>query len=264
MNEFYMKYPLRGQSMSVLGSAFDEMEFLSLHDSSPMTCNKNIRKLNSLSYYKPVRSLGIDIKLTNTTEESKFFQGIEDESADLKTDPENPKSFFSSSSNEGKNSSLNKLSEEEGKGLKSQYVYFCYGNEVIITVVESPYLTTKVVVRDITGKHAWIITEHRAMDCNGIDMIDLNDKAVVYKNILDNKGDQKFLDLYSSKITIQDFEKERNKEFEAKIEEALKPQPLKDRLKIEEEVKKSIENEVLDKILKILCDHFPDMKKVFI
>ena len=67
MNEFYMNYPLRGQSMSVLGSAFDEMEFLSLHDSSPVSYNKNVRKLNSLSYCKPVRSWGIDIKLTHTT-----------------------------------------------------------------------------------------------------------------------------------------------------------------------------------------------------
>eukprot|EP00831_Metopus_contortus_P048550 TRINITY_DN39674_c0_g1_i2.p3 TRINITY_DN39674_c0_g1~~TRINITY_DN39674_c0_g1_i2.p3 ORF type:complete len:127 (-),score=29.73 TRINITY_DN39674_c0_g1_i2:56-436(-) len=75
-----------------------------------------------------------------------------------------------------------------------------------------PYLSSRIIIRDLIGKHAWLITEHRVLDYNCIDTIDYNDQAAVYKNLLNLKGDQKLKDLITENKGVSESSKSSEEE----------------------------------------------------
>eukprot|EP00831_Metopus_contortus_P072044 TRINITY_DN65792_c0_g1_i1.p1 TRINITY_DN65792_c0_g1~~TRINITY_DN65792_c0_g1_i1.p1 ORF type:complete len:168 (+),score=42.99 TRINITY_DN65792_c0_g1_i1:89-592(+) len=94
-----------------------------------------------------------------------------------------------------KSTTTNPRDAEYHAAWKAKTIHFAFGNEAIISIIQSPYLSSRIIIRDLIGKHGWLITEHRVLDYNCIDTIDYNDKAAVYKNLLNLKGDQKLKDL---------------------------------------------------------------------
>ena len=72
--------------------------------------------------------------------------------------------------------------------FKSKTIHLAIGNQAILSIIDAPYLSSKIIVRDLVGKHGWLITEHRVLDYNFLENIDYNDKAAMYKNVLNFEG----------------------------------------------------------------------------
>ena len=264
LKEFYMNYPLRGQSYTVLGSTFDEAEFSNLQ-------NSNIKKYHRSVNSMYARSSDIE-RSTAILEESdeELYKSLKDEN------PEVMKYLRPPSSEELKirqkieilsGTNITKLEEEEESKLwGSKSIHLAYEDNTIISIIGSSYLSSKIIIRDIAGKHGWLITEHRVLDYNCLNTIDYNDKAIIYRNVLEIKGDKKFKDITTAKKTVIGLVKEEEKELELKIKEALKSPNEEDLIKFNntynEQLKKLKDNDTLIKTLSLLHEHLPNVQNI--
>ena len=66
----------------------------------------------------------------------------------------------------------------------SKVIYIKYGESTIISIIPSTYLTGKIIIRDLLGKHAWLISQHRVLDYNTLKTINHNDKSAIKNNQL--------------------------------------------------------------------------------
>jgi len=148
----------------------------------------------------------------------------------------------------------------------SKSIHLAYEDNTIINIIGSSYLSSKIIIRDIAGKHGWLITEHRVLDYNCLNTIDYNDKAIIYRNVLEIKGDKKFKDITTAKKTVIGLVKEEEKELELKIKEALKSPNEEDLIKFNntynEQLKKLKDNDTLIKALSLLHEHLPNVQNI--
>jgi hypothetical protein len=271
IKEFYMNYPLRGHESAILGSTFDELEFFSLQDLSIKKYHRSVSSVHANQSQILSRSLGITgngMSFDEDTDNSKVYETLKGDN------PEVMEYFHSTNSEDTPKTAINSSTDyttlnenEERKLWNAKSVHLAFNNTTIISIVESPYLSSRIIVRDMTGKHAWLMTEHRVLDYNCLNTIDYNDKAAVYRNALEIKGDQKFKELVDAKKTVVDLVKEEEKEVKSKIEAALKTPSNGDIAKYEakyiEEINKVKNNDILLKALNFLYEQIPTMQKVF-
>ena len=146
---------------------------------------------------------------------------------------------------------------------KEKKIYFCYNNEDINTLIESEYLTTKIIIRNFIGRYAWLITKHRVIDCNCLNSMKNNDKEAMWNNMIILKGDKNIKDMITGKKSVSEVIEEEKNELKLKLDEITNLAPEIDKKKIEEEIKRIEENDVLLKILNLLCKNCPDIKSVY-
>ena len=229
VKEFYMNYPLVGQPSSILCSTFNEVDFLKAQD-------KEIIKESVIS----IKSDKKNLKMTQHEERLSSF----DSKMSDGTESNKSNSFLDCADELSKKDS----SKEDYNVLKDKVVYFGYGKNAIISLIQSPYLSTKLIIRDITGRHAWIINQHRVIDADNLEGIQLNDSMAVRNNALK----------LQTKLTEDD-----NKFIEENLnfKKILKDVP-KDSTNIEEEIKKTEDKCVLVQVLKLLSKYYPTAKEV--
>eukprot|EP00831_Metopus_contortus_P074955 TRINITY_DN68545_c0_g1_i1.p1 TRINITY_DN68545_c0_g1~~TRINITY_DN68545_c0_g1_i1.p1 ORF type:complete len:169 (-),score=50.92 TRINITY_DN68545_c0_g1_i1:89-595(-) len=103
------------------------------------------------------------------------------------------------------------------------------------------------------------VTEHRVLDYNCIDTIDYNDKAVMFKNLLNLKGDQKLKDLIKENKGIP--EPSKPSEEDKNVQETLLEYEVTDSKEdsnLEEELKKVEETDALARVLNLFSKHCSD------
>lgn len=235
IKELYMNYPLRGQSASVLSSTLDELDFYSLQNSDIQKLHRSTNSLHTPPQNKEAAQ-------PNTTEAAKVHQALEEDKTATK------RSSHSTNSRELES---------------SKSVHLAYKEDAIISVVESPYLSSRIIVRDVTGRHAWLVTQHRALEYDCLENTDYNDAASVYKNALEIKGDQKLKESTKAKKTVSDMLMEE--EAESEIEAALKTSEGATKCEEEyaKEVSSSRENNILVRALNFVRELTPSTQKVF-
>ncbi len=308
IKEYYMNYPLRNQSTMVTSSLFDELEFYSLQENTiksfhrsfkPAARRRSVSHLateGGLSSLKkthsgeaqlqplPRSSSHEDLESHSHKEESgsarlyemlkvgspmvaQYITGAPEKDERLKTTEKLPPQGSLSAS-------ASALKEAEYHSLwKAKTVHLGYGKEAVISIIQSPYLTSRIIVRDLTGKHAWLITEHRVLDYNCVDTIDYNDKAAVYKNVLNLKGDQKLKDLITENKCVPAGVSSPGKLKEEKKDVPASPPALvltdtpskpetKDPAKAQEELKRIEETDTFTRVMNLLTKHCKDAEMV--
>ena len=245
IKEFYMNYSLREHDKAMFGSAPGELEFYALNDDF-------IKRNSAQSMETPGKEDSMDKKLSYEDPQDYYYTNFSKDNINRKQNPFESISEFKENNDKLWNSGTIHL------GLKNPRDDFS-----IITIIKSPYLTTKIIIRDITGKHSWLIKEHRVLEYNFIDTIDYNDKVAVYKNAIAIKNDQNLKDILVSNKNIKDLEEEKIKEIEINAENELSS--FDGNLsEAEEELKTINDKEILFKINKLLCKNFPDIKNVIL
>ena len=248
IREFYGNFPLKKQDVSVMGSMFNEADFLNLEQdtlASHQQLTKVIKQRSSTSYSPKKKSdeeiSSIRREILNTpmrgAPRKKSFS-MDNLNTVIKTEEMNE--LIAAEQNkehsEGSNPSecsmeksdsfsskfyerlkklgnyvvkniLNKECEDLSKSgefptalskssdkqllgnLRERTVYLRYKDESIISIMESPHLSARIIIRDLTGKHGWVITEHRVLNFDPMTHLDYNDKVSVMKNIFNLRND---------------------------------------------------------------------------
>ncbi len=303
IKEYYMNYPLRGQTSAVTNSLFDELEFYSLQDRTLKNFQRHavkaprrrsashsgddsgaglLKKITAEAV--PAGSTGIHRVPSREELESNGKHSEDSGSARLyemlkKASPMVTQYLTSSTTfsnppekdekmklaGEAANMTLGELREAEDYAKwKANVIHLGVGTEAIISVIQSPYLSSRIIVRDLTGKHAWLITEHRVLDYNCMDTIDYNDKAAMYKNAVNLKGDVKLKEIITEgKVIAEKSAEEKKGELALKLEQELKSPP-EDPAKVEQELQKIQETDTLTRILSLLSKHCSDIQLVCI
>eukprot|EP00826_Nyctotherus_ovalis_P059532 TRINITY_DN8288_c0_g1_i16.p1 TRINITY_DN8288_c0_g1~~TRINITY_DN8288_c0_g1_i16.p1 ORF type:complete len:179 (+),score=20.37 TRINITY_DN8288_c0_g1_i16:73-609(+) len=145
-------YPLRGQDEQLLCSAFDEVEFCAL--------NEEVIK----NFYD------------NAQDSSKSRDQHKELTAYL--EPE-----------ETKADTLEALPEAQTKAELHRFwsdntISLGLGHHTIVTIVKSPYSSSKIIIRNLTGVHAWLLKEHRVLDYSCLNDIGYSDKTALYRNMV--------------------------------------------------------------------------------
>ena len=194
IKEFYMNYPLKNLHPSILCSDINENKFILLNDP------KNTSE-SELVTTSPIKE--------NETDKSKD---------DIKIETENNDRFIYISKR-----NLNKSPKTETR-------YLSYKNEAIISLIKSDYMKSKIIIRDFTGMHAWLIT---------------ND------NLNTNTKDKNEADKFTS-LSMK-------KNNSVKIDKSLLEI---DKKSIEERIKRNEENDILTKAISILCKNCQEAQEV--
>ena len=286
IKQYYMNYPLKGQTAAVTSSLFDELEFYSLEERTIKNfdrSHKPVRHRSSSHQRSEWKKKGPDAATSLTSQVITKVPSLEDFEAGkhseesgsarlyemLKKSSPMVTQYLGGQDKEDKlkhveaaNMTPGEIKEVEDYTLwKAKTVHLAYGSEAIISLIHSPYLTSRIIVRDLTGKHAWLITEHRVLDYNCIDTIDYNDKAAVYKNVLNLRGDKKLKDMIiENKDGLEQF-KEEKKEAALKLEqELIKSAETEELEKLG--FKKISETDSLAQIVSLLSKHCSDIRLV--
>ena len=229
IKEFYLNFPLKGESSAITCSSVDELGFCSMRSPDAKIKNRrrkySFNKSNLLSTINRKKAAKEEHKITRKfiTDMGKTFIGT----------PSNLETIFDEFAN-----------ESEYEEWKHNTIHLACGTKAIISIVKAPYLSTMIIIRDATGRHAWLMNEHREFDWDYLNRLDYSDKKIVKKNALMLR--------------------------EEKIKDSMiKPAPdfIRDTLeqteeKMNEEIKRVRENNVLDKIVNTLLKHYPDTKRV--
>lgn len=294
IKEYYMNYPLRNQSTTVTGSLFDELEFYSLQESTIKSFHRSFKpssRRRSISHliedtkisaakksYSNISQTpliphvssheDLEAMIAEESSSGRFYEMLKKASPMVAQyitgTPETTEK--SKTPDSAKHVPTSSIKDAEYHAMwKAKTTHFAYGTEAIISIIQSPYLTSRIIVRDLTGKHGWLITEHRVLDYNCIDTIDYNDKAAVFKNVLNLKGDQKLKDMITENKGLpenpKEKEEEEKKELASKLEQEFKV-AAEDPAKIEEELKKVEEKDTLARVLNLFSKHCSDAKIV--
>jgi len=147
--------------------------------------------------------------------------------------------------------------QEEDKD-RCKVIYFGYGNDTIISILEAPYSMSKIIIRNLTGIHSWLLTKHKVLAHNCLTTIDYNDKVAVYKNLFAIKGSSMLKDPIDGAKSDQHIKEEELKD------EILKLIPNDESKKIEEELKKTQTSDAHINIISVLAKHYKSMNIVFI
>jgi hypothetical protein len=150
---------------------------------------------------------------------------------------------FSSESNTNTEQQVFNAYEGSELSLNDQSaVYMAYNDNAIISIAKASYLKSRITVRDITGRHSWLISQHRAL--KGGDVKE-TDEEVVSSNALDLGAD---------------YIKEEKKETELSLKGILDSIEIKDTERLEREIERNEANDTLTKLLKELCNHLEESK----
>ncbi len=293
IKEYYMNYPLRAQPNSVTGCLFDELEFYSLPEDSIKAFHRSFRpetaksrsdiklldKASSPAADAPAKEPATEtasspVAESLTPEHKKesgsaelyemlkvgspmvlsSLAGAEDLSASVGRGAED-RARTNRVLAQGLSQSTAALMETEYHNVwKAKTVHLGFGNEAIVSIVRAPYAESRIIVRDLTGKHAWIVTEHRAVDFGCLDTIDYNDKAAVYKNVLNLKGDKKLIkDIITSGKSEPASEEKAKPEYTPQSKET-----------IEEELKRIEGTDTFTRVVSLLTKHCADTKLVYL
>ena len=137
---------------------------------------------------------------------------------------------------------------DESRSWKENNIYIGDGDHSIITIIEAPCSSNKIIIRDITGKYMWFLSQQRILDFKNLRDIKFNGEEILrksyigFKENVHTKSDDEINELID-KIIAKGVENDVN---------------------IEEEVSKAQENDVLNKALNLLCKHSPDAMNVFL
>jgi len=154
---------------------------------------------------------------------------------------------------------INKANTEHKNDLQ-KFIHLGYKNEAIITFVQARYLSSRIIVRDLTGRHAWLITEHRVID--GAENLEYDDNKAVYKNIISLKGSRRVNDMVEGKKSVKEVLEEEKKELQDKINSIKNSEPSIDKKKLEEKLKDIECNDIFTQIVSLLHDNCEDVRKV--
>lgn len=253
IKEYYLNYPLKAQNTSVTNSLLDELEFFSLNENNIKTLHRggilHIKKKKSasdiLEDYKPI------IKARSLTNQPR---SPEQKGSSQSISPQNLK-FSRQSSPTTKD--INDF-DKQSLGIsfkdpdyialwKIKTCHLAIGTECILSIIHSPYLTSKIIVRDLTGNHSWMITEHRALKYNFLEKLDYNDKSAILKNIFNLKGE----DNSQKKASIVECKKE-----------ALVEISISNNNEKEKDRKENKEVDTLDQVFSLFCKSFVDSQIV--
>ena len=229
IKEFYMNYPLKGQNPSTTCSNFNETDFYtSINDTENL--NENI----------------IEESVKEEGSAKEFYEAV--------------KKFVPTL-----DQCINTLMEKRKKSdsiseSKNNIIYFGYKNEAILSIVKSSYLSSKIIIRDITGKHAWNIMEHRVI--RDLNMSESNDIIASYINMLELKEYKELKEYIIKGKDISCLINEEENAFKQLFEEIIKSEPSIDEEKMKEELKYIRKNNILFQALEILCKHSKGATKV--
>jgi len=150
--------------------------------------------------------------------------------------------------NEGKNASEQQvLNSYEGSELQNKSeesaVYIGYNDDAIISIIKGPYLKNRITIRDLTGRHSWLISQYRALK----DVQGYNDEEVVDSNALG---------LSSGYI------EEEKKETELSLKRILDSIKIEDTERLEREIERAEANDTITTLLKELCNYLDEAKNV--
>ena len=243
IKEFYMNYPLRGQNSAILNSLFDEIQFYSLSNED-MGEQSTTDSKNSTSAPNSKESEGMIEMIKKSNEEVQEY-------------------LFTDSSNKlkspVKSTKVDIKEREEAQFLKHRAINLAYEQNTIITLIRAPNLSSKVIIRNLTGIHGWLLTEHQVLDTNFLKTILYTDKPFVYRNALTLKGNSKLKDIITNTKTLSD----DNKELKHRLEEIVNIVNSDDIANIEEELINIRENDSILQIISLLSQHYKDMNIVF-
>lgn len=248
--QFYLNYPLKNQSTSVTSCLIDDEDFFSLQEEAIKSFHRsgnysNKKRSNSMSNEDSISEgvKSVDSGLGNAATKPYAHTEIQShEDFGSSGGFEYDKKSTSSLQLAGKGN-LDSLGSSSVKDVefphkrKTKAIHLACGSETIITLIPAPYLLSKIIVRNYSGKHAWLVTEHRVLDYNCLNYVDYNDKAAVYKNMLNLKGEQNI--------------KKEKEEIKEKFV-----------LNNDEELKKANESDALSRILSLFSKHCSDGKIV--
>ena len=127
-------------------------------------------------------------------------------------------------------------------------IYIKYGKSTIISIIPSTYLTGKIIIRDLLGKHAWLISQHRVLDYNTLKTINHNDKSAIknYQLKLSNK-----LTAEETKLIASD------------LKQLMDSIELIDPKQYNKEVADLVECDVFTKVIQLLCEKYPEAENVY-
>jgi hypothetical protein len=154
---------------------------------------------------------------------------------------------------------LEEIQDKESDMCKT--IYFGYGNDTIISISQAPYSMSKVIIRNLTGLHGWLLTKHKVLDYDCLRTIDYNDKLAVYKNVLAIKGDSTLKDIIDGVKSSSDIKGEKLND---RIDEILRIIPKDESKKIEEELKEVQNSNALINVISVLAKHYKSMKIVLV
>ena len=221
IKEFHMNFPLRGQGITMTCSPFTEHELYSLSSEDVKNYHRTtMEEENSLGEGNDICS-----KFEKSSTELRSYLSLETPQSTDK-----PKS----------------TSEDD----KSRAIYLCYGIDTIISIIQAPYLMSKVIIRNATGVHSWLLTRHKVLDKNCLATLDYNDKEAVYNNLLLLKGSSVVKDIIDEVKTVKD--PKEVLEFEGEDESK----------KIDEDLKETQKNDSLVNIISLLAKYYDDIKIV--
>jgi len=293
VKEYYMNYPLKGQTPTVTNSLFDEVEFYGLQEKTIKNYHRNaIPRRRSVSHsgtelssyeklakeeqtVSPIHRVPSieeieNGKLSNDSGSGRLYEMLKKSSPLVMQYITGSTSLLEKEEKMKRvetvgNMTAGEIKEVEEFALwKSKTVHLGLGTEAIVSIIQSPHLTSRIMIRDLTGRHAWLITEHRVLDYNCLDSIDYNDKAAVCKNVLNTKGDKKLKEIITENKSPIEQKKECEKEIAQKLEADIKSVLPLDPVKLEEEIKKIQKTDTLTRILSVLSKNCTDIKLVFL
>jgi len=222
-----MNYPLRGQDQLILCSNIDEPQLCAL-------TTEDIKNLHSTS--NTIQAKEDDMKEPEELKELMEYLSPEEikvEVAELPTEIKNK--------------------EELDNFWSNNTISLGLGKHTIITIIRSPYLSSKIIIRNLTGVHAWLLKEHRVLEYNCLNSLDYDDRTSLYKNIL----------MFNQKIkNIKEIKSDES--MRRQFQEAIRLEPVNDLTKIENDVKKREDNDHLLMLISIVAKHHPNIKTVYL
>ena len=160
LKEYYMNYPYNGCRSSILSSVATENEFAQINAIQPKTYSHSFFR-NKQEY--------------SSASSSKSCKTSEIKEIDKEGNNKVAASFVDPETNLG----------------GSEVAYFLYGDEMLITIIKSSYLSANIIIRDINGKHAWRISEYQILDDEWSNKLPDDDKKLLGKIIMMPKFNEK-------------------------------------------------------------------------
>lgn len=228
VKELYMNFPLRGQKPTITCSHFSESELYSL-------TNEDMKAHHRASIEKANLVGG----------EDKLAKALEASDTELRE-------YLSIGPQAERQREILKPDDE-----KDKIIYLSYGTHTIISITQAPQFASKIVVRNLTGTHGWVLTRHRVLEHNCLESFGCSDRAAVYGSVLAFRGACELEDVISGRPR-------KKQELYDKLKEAIKFVPEDESKKIEEDLKKIEESDSLIKVFSVLGKHYGDMKIVFV
>lgn len=234
IKEYYMNHPLRGQSPAVMCSLFDEIQFYSLEAEESLD------------------------GVSGSSEMSEMIKRSEDAMKSY---------LLSGTAIKGKSPTklmqVDMKEAEEYLFLKNRVINLSYGQNTIITIMRSPYLSSKIIVRNLTGIHAWLLNEHQVLGNDFLKTMEYSDRIKVYLNALLLKGDCRLMDIVTGARSASDAAKEE-KELKQRLEEITSFEPVDKMPEIEAELARVRKKDGLLQSISLLAEYYPDMKIVLL